>query len=98
MCLVQADVVQPMRNNLAFAVARKIVVEDFKLFARVELAVAIEVTQQLLFLRIDADDRLAVFEIFRLELPDTLKLRVALRMGFERLLFLGLPPGKTIAF
>ncbi|MDW3689343.1 hypothetical protein RA280_48160, partial [Cupriavidus sp. CV2] len=39
-------------------------------------------------LRMDADDRLAVVEIFRLELRNTLKLRVALRVGFERLLFL----------
>lgn len=55
MRFIAVKVINTMRNDLAFCVAGEVMIEHFDCFLRVKLSLAIEVTQQLLFLGVDAD-------------------------------------------
>lgn len=84
---VFGNVVHAMRDDFSVAVAGKVMVQNGDGLARVELAIPVEVTQQLLFPRVDADDRRPRCQILLLECGNALELRIAIRMLLERLLF-----------
>jgi hypothetical protein len=45
-----------MRDDFAVAIAGKVVIQHHDRFARIEFSMTIEVAQQFLFLRVDAND------------------------------------------
>jgi hypothetical protein len=82
-----------MRDHRTRPRAAEIVVVGLDRLLRIDPAVTVEVAQQLLLLRIDADDRPAGLEILLLEAGDVLELGIAGRVPrAHRLLLLGLPP------
>lgn len=85
-----------MRDNFSLAVTGEIMIEYFDDFSRVKLSVTIEIADHFLFLRVHADHGLTIFQIRRFDFHDVFKLRVAIRMLLERLLFLRLTAYKIM--
>ena len=66
-------------------------------FLRVDLAVAVEIAEQFLLLRVHADDGQAGLQILLLETGDVLELGVAVGIaGAHRLLLLSFPPAVSV--
>ena len=81
--LVFGNVVHAVRDDFSVTVAGEIVIEHFDGLACVKLAIPVEVAQQLLFLRVDADDRRASGQVLLLEFSNPLELRIPMGVLFE---------------
>ena len=86
--LVARQVIQPVRNQLALACAGKVIIKRLhlrlRLRLRMGLALAGEVADQLLFLRVDAQHRLAPGQIPSLEPGDVFELSVSVGMPHKQ--------------
>jgi len=77
--------------------AGEIVVVGLDRLLSVDHAVAVEVAQQLLLFRVDADDRPAGLEVLLLQACDVLELGITVRVPrAHRLLLLRLPPAVVV--
>ncbi len=63
MGFIAANIIDAMRNHFALALTGEVMIEHFNGFLRVQLSLPVEIPQQLLFLGVDADDRLPHFQI-----------------------------------
>ena len=77
---VSAQVVQTVRNHTTQCITGKIMVKGQQGLARVNLAIAVEGTEQLPLFRVDAQDRIERVKILPFDPCDILELGVAIRM------------------
>ena len=94
---VEPHVVDPVRDHRARSHAAEVVVVDLDRPLRLDRPVAVEVADQLLLLRVDADHRQAGRQVLPLEPGDVLELGVAVRMARpHRPLLQRLPPAVSV--
>src|SRR4029434_3910347 len=77
--VVASHIVNPMGHNDTFGPTGKVMIEGLLSLLAIDLAVAVQGPQELLFLGIDAQHRVASSQKLRLELGNIAKLRVPLR-------------------
>src|SRR6266545_369121 len=94
--IIALHIVQPVRDHHTRGGAGEVMIEGREDLLRVEMAVAVEGAQQLLLLRVDAQDRVVRLQVLLLEPGDVLELLVAVGMLAHGLGFLSLALDITI--
>jgi hypothetical protein len=94
--LVPPEVVKAVRDQLALPGAGEVVVQHFHRHLGMGVALPGEVADQLLFLGVDADHRVAHRQIPGLEPGDVAELGVAVGMGSQRFLLARLALAKAV--
>ena len=87
---VSLQIVKAMRMDHAGCQVRKVVIEGLDRFLGVEMSVAIEISDEFLFLGVHAEDRVWRVFVRVSQLSDLEELLVSLRMAFGGQFFLGL--------
>src|SRR3989454_10354665 len=93
--LIAGEVIDTMGNDHAAGEAGKIMIKGFERLSTVDLPIAIERSQVFLFLRIDAQDRVARLEKRLHERGQMAKLLAAMRRVAAGQHLGNLPPGKA---